>query len=162
MSSKKVLTAINIICFIIFVLIQSLIFFLKILDYSLDGSRNGIDDVIFYIGTYLLTSIIYLIGYALIASFCGIVSSWIGFKKKSVIATIVASCIIMVIMCQIAAMTFFAGAAMLLLLTGMGIVTFFAVKNMLDQVQKWRFSVTMAVSFSQKNGWPLDTHASVR
>ena len=49
MSSKKVLTAINIICFIIFVLIQSLIFFLKILDYSLDGSRNGIDDVIFYI-----------------------------------------------------------------------------------------------------------------
>ncbi len=84
----------------------------------------------------ILTSIIYLIGYALIASFCGIVSSWIGFKKKSVIATIVASCIIMVIMCQIAAMTFFAGAAMLLLLTGMGIVTFFAVKNMLDQVQK--------------------------
>lgn len=72
----------------------------------------------------------------MIASFCGIVSSWIGFKKKSVIATIVASCIIMVIMCQIAAMTFFAGAAMLLLLTGMGIVTFFAVKNMLDQVQK--------------------------
>lgn len=84
----------------------------------------------------ILTSIIYLIGHALIASFCGIVSSWIGFKKKSVIATIVASCIIMVIMCQIAAMTFFAGAAMLLLLTGMGIVTFFAVKNMLDQVQK--------------------------
>lgn len=66
MSSKKVLTAINIICFIIFVLIQSLIFFLKILDYSLDGSRNGLDDVIFYIGTYLLTSIIYLIPQTLI------------------------------------------------------------------------------------------------
>lgn len=66
MSSKKVLTTINIICFIIFVLIQSLIFFLKILDYSLDGSRNGLDDVIFYIGTYLLTSIIYLIPQAFI------------------------------------------------------------------------------------------------
>lgn len=66
MSSKKVLTAINILCFIIFVLIQSLFFFLKILDYSLDGSRNGIDDVIFYIGTYLLTSIIYLIPQAFI------------------------------------------------------------------------------------------------
>lgn len=66
MSSKKMLTAINIICFIIFVLIQSLLFFLKILDYSLDGSRNGLDDVIFYIGTYLLTSIIYLIPQAFI------------------------------------------------------------------------------------------------
>lgn len=66
MNSKKVLSAINIICFIIFVLIQSLLFFLKILDYSLDGSRNGIDDVIFYIGTYLLTSIIYLIPQAFI------------------------------------------------------------------------------------------------
>ena len=66
MSSKKMLTAINIICFIIFVLIQSLLFFLKILDYSLDGSRNGLDDVIFYIGKYLLTSIIYLIPQAFI------------------------------------------------------------------------------------------------
>lgn len=66
MSSKKVLTAINILCFIIFVLIQSLLFFLRILDYSLDGSRNGLDDVIFYIGTYLLTSIIYLIPQAFI------------------------------------------------------------------------------------------------
>lgn len=66
MSSKKVLTAINIICFIIFVLIQSLLFFLRILDYSLDGSRNGLNDVIFYIGTYLLTSIIYLIPQAFI------------------------------------------------------------------------------------------------
>jgi hypothetical protein len=55
MSSKKVLTAINIICFIIFVLIQSLLFFL-----------NGLNDVIFYIGTYLLTSIIYLIPQAFI------------------------------------------------------------------------------------------------
>ena len=66
MNGKKVLTAINIICFIIFVLIQSLLFFLRILDYSLDGSRNGLDDVIFYIGTYLLTSIIYLIPQAFI------------------------------------------------------------------------------------------------
>ena len=66
MSSKKMLTAINIICFIIFVLIQSLLFFLRILDYSLDGSRNGLNDVIFYIGTYLLTSIIYLIPQAFI------------------------------------------------------------------------------------------------
>lgn len=66
MSGKKTLTAINIICFIIFVIIQSLIFFLRIIDYSLDGSRNGLDDVIFYIGTYLLTSIIYLIPQAFI------------------------------------------------------------------------------------------------
>ena len=55
----------------------------------------------------MLTSIIYLVCYALIAAFCGIASSWIGFRKQSVIATIVASCIIMVTMCQIVAMTFF-------------------------------------------------------
>lgn len=46
MNSKKVLTAINILCFIIFVLIQSLIFFLRIIDYSLDGSSGGINDIL--------------------------------------------------------------------------------------------------------------------
>ena len=66
MSSKKMLTAINIICFIIFVLIRSLLYYLKILNYILNGSRNVLDDVIFYIGTYLLTSIIYLIPQAFI------------------------------------------------------------------------------------------------
>lgn len=66
MSSKKVLTAINIICFIIFVLIQSLIFFLRIIDYSLDGSKDGINDILLYIGKYLFISLIYLIPQALI------------------------------------------------------------------------------------------------
>lgn len=66
MSSKKVLTAINIICFIIFVLIQSLIFFLRIIDYSLDGSKGGINDILLYIGKYLLISLIYLIPQAFI------------------------------------------------------------------------------------------------
>lgn len=84
----------------------------------------------------ILTSIIYLVCYALIAAFCGIVSSWIGFRKQSVIATIVASCIIMVTMCQITAMTFFSGVAMILLLVGMGIITFLAVKSMLSQAGK--------------------------
>ena len=84
----------------------------------------------------ILTSIIYLVCYTLMAAFCGIVSSWIGFRKQSVIATIVASCIIMVTMCQIAAMTFFSGVAMILLLVGMGIITFLAVKSMLSQAEK--------------------------
>lgn len=66
MSSKKMLTAINIICFIIFVLIQSLIFFLRIIDYSLDGSKGGINDILLYIGQYLLISLIYLIPQAFI------------------------------------------------------------------------------------------------
>ena len=66
MSSKKVLTAINIICFIIFVLIQSLIFFLRIIDYSLDGSKGGMNDILLYIGQYLLISLIYLIPQAFI------------------------------------------------------------------------------------------------
>ena len=66
MSSKKVLTAINIICFIIFVLIQSLIFFLRIIDYSLDGSSGGMNDILLYIGKYLFISLIYLIPQAFI------------------------------------------------------------------------------------------------
>lgn len=84
----------------------------------------------------VLTSIIYLVCYALMAAFCGVVSGWIGFRKQSIIVTIVAACIIMVIMCQIAAMTFFSGAAMILLLVGMGMITFFAVRSMLSQVEK--------------------------
>lgn len=80
--------------------------------------------------------LMYLVCYALIAAFCGIASSWIGFRKQSVIATIVASCIIMVTMCQIVAMTFFSGVAMILLLAGMGIITFLAVESMLSQARK--------------------------
>ncbi len=66
MNSKKVLTAINILCFIIFVLIQSLIFYFRIIDYSLDGSKDGINDILLYIGKYLLISLIYLIPQAFI------------------------------------------------------------------------------------------------
>lgn len=84
----------------------------------------------------ILTSSIYLVCYALIAAFCGIISSWIGFRKQSVIATIVASCIIMVTICQIAAMTFFSGVAMILLLIGTGIITFLALESMLRQAGK--------------------------
>lgn len=66
MSSKKVLTAINILCFIIFVLIQNLILFFRIIDYSLDGSKGEMNDILLYIGQYLLISLIYLIPQALI------------------------------------------------------------------------------------------------
>lgn len=84
----------------------------------------------------ILTSIIYLFCYALIAAFCGIVSSWFGFRQQSVIATIVASCIIVIAVCQIAAMTFFNGVVMILLLAGMGVVTFLSVKNMLNRAER--------------------------
>lgn len=66
MNSKKMLTVINIICFIIFVLIQSLIFFFRIIDYSLDGSKGEINDILLYIGKYLFISLIYLIPQAFI------------------------------------------------------------------------------------------------
>lgn len=65
-SSKKVLTTINIICFIIFVIIQNLFLFLRIIDYSLDGSKGEMNDILLYIGQYLLISLIYLIPQALI------------------------------------------------------------------------------------------------
>ena len=63
---KQAIRMVNIICFIIFVLIQSLIFFLRIIDYSLDGSKGGINDILLYIGQYFLISLIYLIPQALI------------------------------------------------------------------------------------------------
>ena len=66
MSSKKVLATINIICFIIFVIIQNLFLFLRIIDYSLDGSKAEMNDILLYIGQYLLISLIYLIPQALI------------------------------------------------------------------------------------------------
>lgn len=66
MSSKKVLTTINIICFIIFVIIQNLFLFLRIIDYSLDGSKGEMNDILLYIGQYLLISLVYLIPQALI------------------------------------------------------------------------------------------------
>lgn len=66
MSNKKVLTAINILCFIIFVLIQNLILFFRIIDYSLDGSKGEMNDILLYIGQYLLISLIYLIPQVLI------------------------------------------------------------------------------------------------
>lgn len=66
MSSKKVLTTINIICFIIFVIIQNLFLFLRIIDYSLDGSKGEMNDILLYIGQYLLIILIYLIPQALI------------------------------------------------------------------------------------------------
>ena len=75
MSSKKVLTTINIICFIIFVIIQNLFLFLRIIDYSLDGSKGEMNDILLYIGQYLLISLIYLIPQALII--------WQGNKQKS-------------------------------------------------------------------------------
>lgn len=84
----------------------------------------------------ILTSVIYLFCYALIAAFCGIVSSWFGFRQQSVIATIVASCIIVIAVCQIAAMTFFNEVVMILLLAGMGIVTFLSIKSMLNRAEK--------------------------
>ncbi len=84
----------------------------------------------------ILKTIIHLICYALISGFCGIISSSIGFKKKSVITTIVSSCIIMVIVCQITAMTFFSEVSTILLLIVMGIFAFTAYHIILNQVKK--------------------------
>lgn len=84
----------------------------------------------------ILTNIVCLTGSAINASFCGIVSGWIGLKKQSIITTIVASVIIMVIMCQITAMTFFSGVAMTILVFGMSVLTLLAVKDMLRYIEK--------------------------
>lgn len=84
----------------------------------------------------ILRSVAYLTCYTLIAGFCGIISSWIGFTKKSIIATIVSSCIIMVFICQIVTMTFFNDILIILLLIVIGVISFFVLNSMLNQVEK--------------------------
>lgn len=84
----------------------------------------------------ILINIIHLAGYAMNASCCGIVSGWIGLRKQSVIMTVVASVIIMVIMCQITAMTFFSGLVMIFLILGMAFITLLAVRDMSSYVEK--------------------------
>lgn len=81
----------------------------------------------------ILSSIASLFCDALLSAFCGILSSWIGFVKKSVIATVVSSCLIMIAMCQIVAMTFFDKVTMISLLTEIGIVTFCCYQNILKR-----------------------------
>ncbi len=77
-----------------------------------------------------------LIGYAVIAGCCGVVSSWIGIMKKSPIGTVIASCIIMIIVCQMSAMTFFSKETMMLLMVLLGCVSISAVVSLRSQVEK--------------------------
>ena len=84
----------------------------------------------------VIRSIIDLISYAAIAGCCGIVSSWIGFMKKSPIGTVIASCIIMIIVCQMSAMTFFSKQTMMLLIVLLGVVSISAAFGLRSQVEK--------------------------
>ncbi|MGN0534257.1 MAG: hypothetical protein ACI4IK_07830 [Eubacterium sp.] len=63
---KKILSVVSTICFVIFVIIQTLALFLWALDYSFDGTKGGFVDVLLYLGMYLLISHIYLIPQSLI------------------------------------------------------------------------------------------------
>ncbi len=72
----------------------------------------------------------------LISAFCGVLSLWIGFIKKSVIVTIVASCIIMVVICQIVTMSLFSNRLMILILFIAAFFTIAAVNSLRNQVRK--------------------------
>lgn len=81
-------------------------------------------------------SIIDLISYAIIASCCGIISGWIGFRKKSPIGTVIAACIIMIIVCQMSAMTFFSKDTMILLLVTLGAISISAAVSLKNQAEQ--------------------------
>lgn len=84
----------------------------------------------------VIRSVIYLISYSFVASCCGIVSGWIGFRKKSTIGTVIAACIIMIIVCQISAMTFFSKETMILLIVILGAIAISAAVSLKNQVEK--------------------------
>ena len=66
LKSKRILSVVTVICFIIFVMIQTLALFLRTLDYCFDGTMGGFVDVLLYLGIYLLISQIYLIPQSLV------------------------------------------------------------------------------------------------
>lgn len=66
LKSKRILSVVTVICFIIFVIIQTLALFLRTLDYCFDGTMGGFVDVLLYLGIYLLISQIYLIPQSLV------------------------------------------------------------------------------------------------
>ena len=73
---------------------------------------------------------------ALIAGFCGMLSLWIGFMKKSVIATIVASCVIITVMCQIAAVMIFSTASLHIMTLIVGTTALIGYWNMRRRIKK--------------------------
>jgi ABC-type transport system involved in multi-copper enzyme maturation permease subunit len=88
-----------------------------------------------YLGL-LLKSFLSLFCYSILSGFCGIISSWIGFRKGSVLVTIIASCILMVVACQIVAMTFFSEIFMLVVFAVMGVLAVIVSKDMMEKVNK--------------------------
>ncbi len=53
----------------------------------------------------IIKSILLLLCYSMMSGFLGIISLWIGFYKRSIVATIIAACIMVVLMCQIMAIS---------------------------------------------------------
>lgn len=84
----------------------------------------------------IIKSVLSLISYALISASCGVISLWFGFVKKSVITTIVTSCIIMVLICQIVAMSLFSSILIVFILLLVGLLTLLAVYNLWSRVRK--------------------------
>ena len=87
------------------------------------------------IDTHLIeSSILYLLGYSIIASCCGVISGGIGLKRSSAISAIVSACILVVVICQIAGMTLFASELLIAVLLLMIIATVWTCHRMIHIV----------------------------
>lgn len=85
----------------------------------------------------ILNCVLSMFCYSLAAGLLGIISLWFGFRKKSVIVTIVSACIIVSVLCQFIAMTLFARFILMVVLTAIFLIAMLAwtrlryeVKNM--------------------------------
>ena len=84
----------------------------------------------------IIKIIINLVNCALISGCCGVISGWIGFKYKSIIGTIISSCIIMIAVCQISAIILLSKTTTFLLLMVLGIVMLLVSVSLRNQVEK--------------------------
>lgn len=83
----------------------------------------------------IITAIIALICNALLAGLLGIISLWFGYKKKSISASIVSSCIIATVICQIMSMTFLYSPMLIIILALVAVTALFMLSNVHREIK---------------------------
>lgn len=83
----------------------------------------------------IIYSLFSLLCHSLLAGILGVISLWIGFEKRSVTVTIVASVIIAIVFCQLMAVTMTSLVSLAFFLVGSGIIAVIAVKNLAWKVE---------------------------
>lgn len=83
----------------------------------------------------IMNCLIALILYALMTGFLSMIALWFGFRKKSIIGTIVAACIIISVICQLIALTLFSDYLLFVAFLTLFILMIFVRKSLHHQVE---------------------------